>query len=117
MRELSHIWFEIQENLFPYLEKELEEPLTEKQKKLVSTLEFVRIEDMVRIPEHWQGQSAKNRKHIASAFIAKAAYNMNTTRELIDRLKISPALRRICGWQKACEVPHESSFPRAFKEF
>ena len=32
MRELSHIWFEIQENLFPYLEKELEEPLTEKKK-------------------------------------------------------------------------------------
>ena len=35
---------------------------------------------------------------------------MDTTRELIDRLKISSALRRICGWQKACDVPHESSF-------
>lgn len=42
---------------------------------------------------------------------------MDTTRQLIDRLKISPALRRICGWQKACDIPHESSFSRAFKEF
>jgi len=42
---------------------------------------------------------------------------MDTTRELIDRLKISPALRKICGWQKACDIPHESSFSRAFKEF
>ena len=32
-------------------------------------------------------------------------------------MKISPPLRRICGWQKACEVPHESSFSRAFSEF
>jgi len=42
---------------------------------------------------------------------------MDTTRELIDRVKVSPALRRICGWQKVCNVPHESSFSRAFKEF
>ena len=72
---------------------------------------------MVRVPEYWQGQSPKNRKQIARAFVAKAVYNMDTTRELIDRLKISPALRRICGWQKAHDIPHESSFSRAFKEF
>ncbi|MFH1156074.1 MAG: transposase [Pseudomonadota bacterium] len=46
---------------------------------------------------------------MARAFIAKAVYNMNTTRELIDRLKNSPALRRICGWEKVDDVPHESS--------
>jgi hypothetical protein len=43
--------------------------------------------------------------------------HMDTTRELIDRLKISPALRRICGWEKISDIPHESSFSRAFKEF
>jgi len=47
----------------------------------------------------------------------KAVYNMDTTRELIGRLKISPALRRICGWEKISDIPHESSFSRAFKEF
>ena len=117
MRKLSQIWFEIQEVLFPFIEKETEEPLTKKLKQLISTLELIRIEDMVRVPEYWQGQSPKNRKQIARAFVAKAVYNMDTTRELIDRVKISPALRRICGWQKVCNVPHESSFSRAFKEF
>ena len=117
MRKLSQVWFEIQEVLFPFIEKEIEEPLTKKLKQLISTLELIRIEDNVRVPEYWQGQSPKNRKQIARAFVAKAVYNMDTTRELIDRVKISPALRRICGWQKVCNVPHESSFSRAFKEF
>jgi hypothetical protein len=117
MRKLSQIWFEIQEVLFPFIEKETEEPLTKKLKQLISTLELIRIEDMVRVPEYWQGQSPKNRKQIARAFVAKAVYNMDTTRGLIDRLKISPVFRRICGWQKVCDVPHESSFSRAFKEF
>ncbi len=117
MRKLSQIWFEVQAVLFPFIEKEMEGPLTEKLKTLVTTLELVRIEEMVRVPKYWKGRSPKNRKQIARAFVAKAIYNMDTTRALIDRLKISPSLRRICGWQKACDVPHESSFSRAFKEF
>ncbi len=117
MRKLSQIWFEVQEVLFPFIEKEIEEPLTEKLKKLVTTLELIRIEEMVRVPKYWKGQSPKNRKQIARAFIAKASYNIDTTRALIDRLKTSPPLRRICGWEKVCEVPHESSFSRAFQEF
>jgi len=117
MRKLSQIWFEVQEVLFPFIEKEVEEPLTEKLKQLITTLELIRIEDRVRVPKYWQGRSPKNRRQIARAFMAKAVYNMDTTRELIDRLKISPALRRICGWEKSCDVPHESSFSRAFKEF
>ena len=117
MRKLSQIWFEVQGVLFPFVEKQFEEPLTEKLKHLITTLELIRIEDMVRVPQYWQGQSPKYRKQIARAFVAKAVYNMDTTRELIDRLKISPALRRISGWEKISDVPHESSFSRAFKEF
>ena len=30
MRKLSQIWFEVQEDLFPFIEKQVEEPLTEK---------------------------------------------------------------------------------------
>ena len=117
MRKLAQIWFEVQEVLFPFLEKEVEEPLTEKLQQLITTLELVRSEDMIRVPQYWRGQSPKNRKQIARAFVAKAVYNMNTTRELIDRLKTSPALRRLCGWEKASNIPHESSFSRAFSEF
>lgn len=117
MRKLSQIWFEIQQVLFPFMEQQVGEPLTDKLKQLITTLELVKIEELVRVPEYWHGQSPKNRKQIARAFIAKAVYNMNTTRELIDRLKTTPALRRICGWEKGADVPHESSFSRAFKEF
>ena len=108
--KLSQIWFRVQQILFPFIEEEAEELLTKKLKQLITILELVRIEDMVKTPNYWQGQSPKNRKQIARAFIAKAVYNIDTTRSLIDRLQISPMLRRICGWQKAGEVPHESSF-------
>ena len=92
-------------------------PLTEKLRQLVATLELIRIEDFVRIPDYWHGQSPKNRTQIARSFVAKAVYNMTTTRELIDRLKTTPALRRICGWERVGQIPHESSFSRAFAEF
>ncbi|MCK5138353.1 MAG: transposase [Thermodesulfovibrionia bacterium] len=95
----------------------MEEPLTEKLEQLVKILELVRIEDFIRIPSYWHGQSPKDRKQIARAFVAKAVYNMSSTRELIDRLKTTPALRRICGWERASQIPHESSFSRAFAEF
>lgn len=117
MNRLSRFWFDIQGTLFPFLEKEIEGPLTEKLKQLAATLELIRIEDFVHIPEYWHGQSPKDRVQIARAFVAKAVYNMGTTRELIDRLRSTPALRRICGWERAGQIPHESSFSRAFAEF
>lgn len=117
MKRLSQIWFEIQGILFPFLEKEMEEPLTEKLKQLVRTLELIRIEDFIHTPHYWHGQFPKYRTQIARSFVAKAVYNMSTTRALIDRLKTTPALRRICGWEKARQIPHESSFSRSFAEF
>ncbi len=114
---LSQFWFNVQGKLFPYLEKEIEEPLTKKLKQLVAALELMRIEDFVHVRSYRHGQFSKNRKETARAFAAKAIYNMTTTRELIDRLKTSPALRRICGWERATQIPHESSFSRAFAEF
>ena len=38
MKKLSQIWFNIQGILFPFIEKEIEEPLTEKLKQLIATL-------------------------------------------------------------------------------
>jgi len=117
MKNLSQIWFRIQEVLFPFIEEEIEAPLTEKLRQLVATLELVRIEKFVRVPSYWHGQPPKNRKEIARSFVAKAVYNLSTTRDLIDRLETTPTLRRICGWEKVSQVPHESSFSRAFGEF
>jgi hypothetical protein len=42
---------------------------------------------------------------------------MPTTRTLLDRLKTDIALRRICGWERASDIPEEWIFSRAFAEF
>ncbi len=62
MRKLSQIWFEVQHVLFLFLEQQIEDPLTDKLKQLISTLELVRIDELVKIPEYWHGKSPKNRK-------------------------------------------------------
>jgi hypothetical protein len=59
----------------------------------------------------------EERAPIARAFVAKAVYNMPTTRTLLDRLECDQKLRRICGWEKKEDVPGESTFSRAFAEF
>ena len=116
MHILSNIWFQIQNILFPFLEKQHDEPLTDKLKEFVTVLEFIAVEQYVFIPRYQHGRYPTNRLQIIRAFIAKAVYNMDTTRQLIDILKSNPTLRRICGWEKAANVPHESSFSRVFAE-
>ncbi|EQD68708.1 transposase, IS4 family protein [mine drainage metagenome] len=54
---------------------------------------------------------------MARAFVAKAVFNMSTTRQLLDRLSVDVSLRRLCGWESRREIPHESQFSRAFAEF
>jgi len=117
LEKLTQFWRNIQGELFPFVEKVLDEPLTNKLKQVIRTLELIQIENFIHTPIYRQGQSPKYRKQIARSFIAKAVYNMGTTRELIDRLQTTPALRRICGWGRVSEIPHESSFSRAFAEF
>ena len=109
-------WQSIQTTLFPWLEKDLG-PLTEKQQQLVQTLEIIRIESLV--PRHFMvpGRPLKDRAAIARAFVAKAVYDMPTTRVLLDRLATDVSLRRICGWESKSRVPSESVFSRAFAEF
>ena len=117
LEKLTQFWRNIQVELFPFVEKVLDEPLTKKLKQVIRTLELIQIENFIYTPIYRQGRSPKYRKQIARSFIAKAVYNMGTTRELIDRLQTTPALRRICGWGRVSEIPHESSFSRAFGEF
>ena len=54
---------------------------------------------------------------MARAFLAKAIFNLPHTRALLDRLAHDRTWRRLCGWEKAAEVPEESVFSRAFSEF
>jgi Transposase DDE domain/Transposase domain (DUF772) len=109
-------WRSIQATLFPRLERELG-PLTEKQQQFVQILEIIRIEDF--IPQRFRvpGRPAKDRACIARAFVAKAVYDMPTTRILLDRLVTDVPLRRLCGWEKKSALPSESVFSRAFASF
>ena len=116
VKTISQYWFRIQSSLFPWLEEQLGE-LTEKEQKLVTTLELIRVERFTAFGRSLRGRPPKERAAIARAFVAKAVYNMPTTRALLDRLACDKKLRRICGWEQKGEIPGESTFSRAFAEF
>jgi len=114
---LSDIFTTIQGYLFP-LEKVLEAPLGEKGELFVKVVELSRPERFTDRFE-WGGVGCprKWRRPILLAFIAKAVWNLSTTRALLDRLAHDPTLRRLCGWERVSDVPSESTFSRAFAEF
>ena len=99
VEKLSQYWLKIQKSLFPWLEEELGE-LTEKEQKLVTTLELIRIERFTACSRSLYGRPPKERAAIARSFVAKAVYNMPTTTALLDRLASDKKMRRICGWEK-----------------
>lgn len=121
MRLLDRIsWLKtrIQDNLFPHLRECVNDPLTEIQKELIMILEVIEIEKYVVSPSyHWMGRTPEDRRPIARAFVAKAVYNLPTTRILIEILHTMPNLRMICGFVKKSAIPSESTFSRAFAEF
>ena len=74
-------WQSIQEALFPHLEQALG-PLTAKQQQLVQTLEVIRIEQWIPPQFRAPGRPSSDRAPLARAFVAKAVYDMPTTRVL-----------------------------------
>lgn len=94
--KISHYWRGIQGNLFPWLQEELG-PLTEKQQQLITTLEFVRVEEFIPHYQGYVGSPEKARRAMARAFIAKAVYNIGQTSQLRERLLSDKTLRRICN--------------------
>ena len=113
---IAKYWNNIQQNLFPYLNEELD-PITEKQQQLIVTLEVVRIEQYLPCRFGFEGRPRKTRAAIARSFVAKMVYNMDGTRALWERLRSDKNLRRICGWESVRHIPSESTFSRAFAEF
>ena len=111
---LSSYWGRIKDFLLSPIEEEVGS-LTNKQQQLITALEVIRIEDFVS-PHIGVGRPPSDRLPVARAFIAKAIYGHRTTRQLLDQLKIDIRLRRICGWEKAQDVPEEWTFSRAFAE-
>jgi len=114
---LSKMWLKVmnlEQSLFPKLQESMG-ALSSKEEKLIKILDFAEIEKFVSPIQITN--PPKDREEMARAFVAKQVYNFQTTRELIDRLKIDRILRLLCGWRHENKIPSESKFSRVFKEF
>lgn len=114
--KISQAWTNIQYLLFPLLEKQIGE-LSPLHKKLTSILELVRIEEFIPCYRFNMGRPAKDRVFMARSYIAKIVFKLPHSKQLIQYLKQDEQLRAICGWQSIKDIPSESKFSRAFKEF
>jgi len=113
---LSKMWTKIkniENSLFPELQEQLG-ILSSKEEKLIKILDFAEIEKNITVVKITN--TPKDREEMARSFIAKSVYNMQTTRDLIDRLKIDRTLRVLCGWRYAKDIPSEAKFSRVFDE-
>lgn len=113
LTQFAHV---LQTKLFPALEEAIGD-LDDTAKRLVSTLEMIPLARFLPVSGGWVGRPSKDRYAIACAFVAKAVYGFSHTRQLLERLHRDPQLRSLCGWPSARQVPHESTFSRAFAEF
>ena len=115
---LSKMWNKIlnlENSLFPELQENLRiEEFSSKESKLIRVLDFAKIEKFITITS--PTNTPKFREQIARAFIAKSVYNLQTTRDLIDRLQNDRTLRILCGWRYKNDIPSEATFSRAFDE-
>jgi len=78
---------------------------------------MVRIEAFLPGWPGLPGRPPAERAILARAFVAKAVFNFPITSLLIEMLSADKTLRRLCGWQRAGEVPSEATFSRAFAAF
>ena len=113
---LSDYWYAFQQELFPRLESELG-PMGERYELFVAVLELVRVEALLPYFRGQVGRPEEDRAALARAFIAKAVFDVPTTRGLIERLEVDGRLYRLCGWSGAGRLPSEATFSRAFSEF
>src|SRR5271167_3124437 len=114
---LTAYWLHIQEELLPWLDDTACGPLSGHHQQLVTVLGMVRIEAFLSGWHGCRGRPPSERAALARAFVAKAVFNIPTTRLLIGMLSADQTLRRLCGWQRAGEVPSEATFSRAFAAF
>lgn len=107
----------LQGTLFGLVEERTGGPLSEKTKLLAAVLDLIPLRRQLPCARGWRGRPARDRFALACAFLAKAVHGFETTRQLLDRLRVDQQLRLLCGWNSARQLPHESTFSRAFHEF
>ena len=117
MSWVSSVWGWLQGTLFPHLEEDLG-LLTEQEQELVKVVELLNLPKFTK-GYCWKGIGCppKDRTAIVIAFLAKAIWNLPTTRALVRYLHDAKRLRQLCGWELKTDVPSESTFSRAFAAF
>jgi len=118
MNNLSNMYFNIQTRLFPLVEEEIGE-ITEKLQEFLRIIELVKPARFIDEGLRWcgLGRRMKSREKMLRSFFLKAVYNLPTTKVLIENLRGNATWRQLCGWEFPSQVPSESTFSRAFKEF
>lgn len=106
----------LQQRLFPAVEEETG-VLSAKHQQVITVLALIGMEGHLDQNRGGRGRPAQDRLALARAFVAKAVFNLPTTEMLIQLLRSDAALRRICGWEGASQIPDKSIFSRAFREF
>ena len=107
----------LQSELFPLLESSTGGPLSKPGKLLAAVISLQPLARFVSIRRAHTGRRPCDRRSLATAFFAKSIYQLSSTRQLIERLQSDTSLRRLCGWDRAAQVPTEATFSRAFAEF
>ena len=105
----------LQEELFPHLEPAIG-PISDRHALFIATCAMVPFARYLPCGR-WNGRPSKDRLAIARAFLAKGIFGYGTTRQLLNALSSDKSLRGLCGWAQAHQLPHESTFSRAFAEF
>lgn len=111
--QFAHI---LQSELFPALESATG-PLSPHMQLLASIASMIPLHSILSAQRAATGRPPKDRAALATAFLAKAVFNLGTTRAVIARLQVDEQLRNLCGWSSAAAIPEEWQFSRAFAQF
>lgn len=114
--KLSTLWNNIQFDLFPDLEQRVGK-LSAEYRRVIAVLELIRIEEFLSCTRFNFGRQPEDRTQIARAFVAKIILKISYNTTLVSLLEKDVQLRVICGWDHFQNIPSESTFCRAFKEF
>ena len=109
-------WCRFQGELFPEIQDAVGPPY-KKYQGFVMALEIACSENFIFRTSQRNGRPLCEWVNLARAFIAKAHWDIPTTRLLVERLKVDRRMRNLCGWVLPGEISSESTFSRAFAEF
>ena len=117
-RILSEYWFGLEERLFPALEEAFG-ALAERYQSFVAIFDAsMRVDRFLPHFIGLPGRPREDRAALARAIIAKAVFDITTTRALTRAACNRRAAATICtDWNEVREIPSEATFSRAFGAF